>query len=249
MRLRRRNGAPDDESMAADPQATDHHGTDDAAAADDQSQQSSGGPPSRRKGWMQSLMADHVAASREEAEKDAARELREFMAPAMDQLVLNVPGSTSAEEAGATLARQSAVELQKPVEVRPETVIDLRNPPEMRAYPPEEKLSNRVLRLANRHWAENKPRPSAEIVAEKSAIADEDFARKPIGTQRCLVFHGSLRCRGVFAFNAEEQSSTVMRCPMCQAAHVWDEPEAKWTVIDVREVSRAPRKGALSAKS
>lgn len=198
---------------------------------------------------MQKLMAEQVAASREEAERDAARELRQFMAPAMDQLVLNVPGSTSAEEAEATLARQSAVELEKPVEVRPEAVIDLRNPPDLRAYPPDQKLSNRVLRLANRHWAQGKPRPSAEVVAEKSALFEEEFARKPIGTQRCLATRGSLRCRGVFAFNSEERAGSLLRCPMCQAGHVWDESEAKWTVIDVPEVAEAPPKRALTSPS
>ena len=183
--------------------------------------------------WLRGLLDDQVVASREQAERDAALELRQFMAPAMDQLVLSVPGSSNAEEAGAILTRQAAVELDKPVEVDPSTVVDLTNPPEMGAYPSTEKLSNRVLRLANRHWTKGKPRSSEEVVAEKRAIAEQEFARKPAGTQRCHASPSGSRCRGVFVYDAEEQSSGgLRRCPWCQAPHVWDESTGEWTLID-----------------
>jgi hypothetical protein len=201
------------------------------------------------KSWVRGLFDEQVAASREEAEQQAALELRQSMTPAMDQLVLNVPGSSSPEEAGAILDRQSAIELEKPVEVSPSSVVDLNNPPEMRAYPPAENLSNRVLRLANRHWAKGKPRTSAEVVAEKTAIAEQDFARKPVGTQRCFAFRDGQRCRGVFVFNAEERGQ-VMRCPTCMTPHLWDEDIKEWMPIDdAPEVARAPTRGAVSAGS
>ena len=206
-------------------------------------------PRSGTKSWVRGLFDEQVAASREEAEREAALDLRQSMTPAMDQLVLNVPGSSSPEEAAAMLDRQSAMELGKPVEVSPSSVVDLNNPPEMRAYPPAEKLSNRVLRLANRHWSKDKPRSSADVVAEKTAIAEQDFARKPVGTQRCFAFRDGQRCRGVFVFNAEERGQ-VMRCPTCMTPHLWDEPVGEWMPIDdAPEVTRAPTRGAVPAGS
>ncbi len=106
-----------------------------------------------------------------------------------------------------------------------------------------------MLRLANRHWAKDKPRAAADVVAEKSAIAEQDFARKPVGTQRCFAFRDGQRCRGVFVFNAEERGQ-VMRCPTCMTPHLWDEPVGEWMPIDdAPEVSRAPTRGAVSAGS
>lgn len=188
---------------------------------------------------IRSLIDDQVAQSREEAQHQAAIELQQFMEPSRQQLVLNVPGSSSPEEAQAILDRQTAMELERPVTVSPASVIDLRNPSSMGAYPPEEKLSNRVLRLANRHWAKDKPRASDDIRAEKAALADREFALKPTGTQRCFAPLGSLRCRGVFAFRAEHQAGRApIACPTCGASHRWD-PDAQTWAVDL-ETSVAP---------
>ena len=183
------------------------------------------------------LLDVRTAGSPEELEHDAALELQESMAPAMEQLLLNVPGSTSYEEASTALARQAAIELDKPVTVPPEAVIDLRNPPEMGAYPENEKLSNRVLRLTNRHWAEGRPRPPADIMAEKEAIAEKEWDRRPIGTARCAAFHGALRCSGVFAYGKDDRGS-IVGCPTCGAAHRFDDSTSTWVLTGRREVAR-----------
>ncbi|MGI9118626.1 MAG: hypothetical protein ACR2G7_00570, partial [Acidimicrobiales bacterium] len=185
--------------------------------------------------------------SKEEMEHQAALDLRESMSPAMQQLVLNVPGSSTAEEAGATLAHQSAIELEKPVAVSPDSVVDLRNTPSMGAYPSRDKLSNRVLRLADRHWAKDKPRASKEIMAEKTAIAEQEWTRKPAGTQRCFAMQGPQRCRGVFAYlAADRDDGSLVRCPMCQAGHVWDPSSETWSLIDGAELPpTTPRRDAL----
>jgi hypothetical protein len=199
---------------------------------------------------IKALVAEQGSPSRDESFHQAAMELRQFMEPARQQLVLNVPGSSSPEEAEARLNHQSAIELEKPVTVSPTSVIDLRNPPEMRAYPPAEKLSNRVLRLANRHWAREKPRPSADIVAEKSAIADLDFAQKPAGTQRCFALRGAVRCRGVFAFRADQQDDGApVVCPTCGTSHRWDAEGQTWVVDDATAVAAGRRRaGAISSR-
>ncbi len=197
---------------------------------------------------IRALFDDQESPSQEEAQHQAAIELQQFMEPARQQLVLNVPGSSTPEEAEAMLARQAAIELDKPITVTPASVIDLRNPPEMRAYPPAEKLSNRVLRLANRHWAAEKPRPSADIVAEKSAIADRDFAQKPAGTQRCFALRGALRCCGVFAFRAEQQhDGAPVACPTCGTSHRWDAEARTWVVDHAAAVVAGRRPGAIAS--
>lgn len=240
MRIKRRDQTDDrraddqDLEGAEVSDGVEHHedgerAADPAAAAGPDPAPRRQGPSSR----FRALWDDQVAASRQELERQAALELAESATPAMQQLLLNVPGSTSYEEAGATLAHQAAIELDKPVTVAPETVIDLRNPPAMGAYPASEKLSNRVLRLANRHWAKDKPRPSSDIVAEKEAIAEEEWARAPIGTSRCAAVHGALRCRGVFAYGAGDQDGdTVVSCPMCGAAHRFDDATSTWVLTD-----------------
>ncbi|HWH34761.1 MAG TPA: hypothetical protein VNT56_05505 [Acidimicrobiales bacterium] len=204
-------------------------------------------PPDRpRKGRLRALLDEQVSQSREESLRQAAEELRQFMEPARQQLVLNVPGSSSPEEAEATLNHQAAGVLASPVPARPEAVIDLRNPSSMRAYPPEEKLSNRVLRLADRHWTRPKPRSSADIVAEKSAIAEREFARKPAGTQRCQALRGSLRCRGVFAFRHEEQEDgSILACPTCGSAHVWNPEAGQWTLASEGALATAAPRSSL----
>lgn len=181
------------------------------------------------KGRIRTFIDEQVAESREAAEHQAALELGQYMEPARQQLLLNVPGSSSPEEAEEMLTRQADIVLNRPVEVRPETVVDLRNPPSMRAYPPAEKLSNRVLRLADRHWTKGRPRPPAEIVAEQAARNEEEFARRPVGTQRCFALRGSLRCRGVFAYGSKEQADgSRVACPSCGAAHTWDSEAEVW---------------------
>lgn len=211
-----------------------------------------GAPPEKRrssKGRIRAMFDEQVAQSREDAEREAALELRTFMEPARQQLLLNVPGSSSPEEAEAMLASQAAVVLDAPVEVRPEAVVDLRNPSSMRAYPPAEKLSNRVLRLADRHWSKDKPRPSAEIVAEMSAMADREFARKPSGTQRCLAQHASLRCRGVFAYHADDQAdgASLLACPSCGTSHTWDSRTGTWMLRPDVALGARTMRGALSS--
>ena len=139
------------------------------------------------------------------------------------------------------LATQAAIVLNRPVEVRPETVVDLRNPPSMRAYPPAEKLSNRVLRLTDRHWTKGKPRPPAEIVAEQAVRNEDEFARRPVGTQRCFALRGLLRCRGVFAYGSKELADDVrVACPSCGAAHSWDSDAEMW-FLDSEEALGAGR--------
>lgn len=217
-------------------------------ATDDGVRSAPAGPETRsRKGRIRALLDEQVSQSREEAEHDAAMELRQFMEPARQQLLLNVPGSSSPEEAEAMLAGQAAMVLSKPVEVSPDTVVDLRNPSSMGAYPPEEKLSNRVLRLADRHWAKDKRRTSQEIVAEKSAIADAEFARKPAGTQRCMALRGSLRCRGVFVYHAEELADgSLIACPSCGSAHGWDPDEQTWVLRRDATLGAGTKRGALT---
>lgn len=189
------------------------------------------GPPKARKGRLRALLDEQVAESREQAEHEAALELGQFMEPARQQLVLNVPGSSSPEEAEAMLTSQASKVLSQPVEVSPETVVDLRNPSSMGAYPPAEKLSNRVLRLADRHWAKDKKRSSAEIRAEQAVLNEQEFARRPTGTQRCLALRGSLRCRGVFAYRADQQADgSIIGCPSCGAGHYWDSAAEAWVV-------------------
>ncbi|HVL03003.1 MAG TPA: hypothetical protein VM386_01065 [Acidimicrobiales bacterium] len=225
MRLARRKSAQsvEDPSPAGDLPVD---GSDGASASDN---------PRSRKGRLRALIDEQVAESREEAERQAAFELGQFMEPARQQLLLNVPGSSSPEEAEAMLTSQAAAVLDRPVEVRPETVVDLRNPPSMGAYPPAEKLSNRVLRLADRHWATAKPRPPAEIRAEQAALNEQEFARRPVGTQRCFALRGSLRCRGVFAYGSKQQADgSRIACPSCGAAHSWD-PDAEMWFLDSEE--------------
>jgi hypothetical protein len=201
-----------------------------------------------RKGRIRALFDEQVAQSREEAERDAAMELRQFMEPARQQLLLNVPGSSSPEEAEAMLTKQAATVLEMPVEVRPETVVDLRNPSSMSAYPPAEKLSNRVLRLADRHWAKDKRRSSAEIMANQAAINEEEFARRPVGTQRCLALRGSIRCRGVFAYHADDLAeASLVACPSCGTSHSWDPEEETWMLGPEVALPGATKKSALSS--
>lgn len=203
-----------------------------------------------RKGRIRALFDEQVAESREEAERQAALELRQLMEPARQQLLLNVPGSTSPEEAEAMLASQAAVELGRAIDVEPETIVDLCNPPSMGAYPPAENLSNRVLRLADRHWAKAKRRPSAAIVAEKAAVAEQELARKPSGTQRCLALRGSLRCRGVFAYRAAEQADgAILACPSCGALHAWDPGAESWTLPSEAVVTAGAERSALISGS
>ncbi|MBW3579717.1 MAG: hypothetical protein KY431_01605 [Actinobacteria bacterium] len=86
-----------------------------------------------------------------------------------------------------------------------------------------------MLRLTNRHWAKGKPRPPAEIVAEKTAIAEQEWSRRPIGTARCVAVHGELRCRGVFAYSSSDQDGdTAAGCPSCGAAHRFDHATSAW---------------------
>ena len=198
-------------------------------SVDRSSRASASEDPRSGKGRLRALIDEQVAESREEAERQAAFELSQFMEPARQQLLLNVPGSSSPEEAEAILTSQSAAVLDRPVEVQPETVVDLRNPPSMRAYPPAEKLSNRVLRLADRHWTKPRRRPPAEIVAEQAARNEEEFSRRPVGTQRCSALRGSLRCRGVFAYRSDHQADgSLIACPSCGAAHSWDPDAETW---------------------
>lgn len=152
MRLGRRSradgGEADDDREAQNSETSGHEEQDEVAPEEVEPS-----PARRRPGpatRLRALLDDQANVSRHEAERQAALELEQSATPAMEQLLLHVPGSSSYEEAGATLARQAAFELDKPVRVAPEEVVDLRNPPEMRAYPEEEKLSNRVLRLTNR---------------------------------------------------------------------------------------------------
>jgi len=200
------------------------------------------------KGRIRALFDEQVAQSREEAEREAAMQLRQFMEPARQQLLLNVPGSSSPEEAESMLASQAAAVLSQPVEVSPDTVVNLRNPSSMGAYPPAEKLSNRVLRLADRHWAKGKARTSAEIVAEKSAIADREFARKPAGTQRCLALRESHRCRGVFVYHADDMAnSSPVACPTCGATHTWDPNGQAWVLGPEVALGEGRRRSALTS--
>ena len=204
--------------------------------------------PKSRKGRLRALLDEQVAQSREEAEREAALELEQFMQPARQQLLLNVPGSSSAEEAEAMLASQAAVVLERPVEVRPETVVDLRNPSSMRAYPPAEKLSNRVLRLADRHWTMDKRRPPAEIMAEQAALNEQEFARRPAGTQRCLALWGSLRCRGVFAYRSDQQADgSAVACPSCGSVHSWDPEIDDWVLGSTTELGESTKRSSLTA--
>ncbi|HEV2071200.1 MAG TPA: hypothetical protein VGR26_15530 [Acidimicrobiales bacterium] len=213
-------------------------GSNGASASDD---------PRSRKGRLRALIDEQVAESRQEAERQAAFELSQSMEPARQQLLLNVPGSSSPEEAEAILASQAAAVLDTPVEVQPETVVDLRNPPSMRAYPPAEKLSNRVLRLADRHWAKGKPRSPAEIVAEQAERNEEEFARRPVGTQRCLALRGSLRCRGVFAYRSDQQAdSSLVACPSCGAAHFWDPDAETWLLGSEEALGRGRERKAVT---
>lgn len=206
-------------------------------------------PESRsRKGRIRALFDEQVAHSREQTEQEAALELRQFMEPARQQLVLSVPGSTSPEEAEAMLSSQAAIVLDKPVEVSPETVVDLRNPSSMRAYPPAEKLSNRVLRLADRHWTKDKRRPPAEIMAEQAAINEQEFARRPVGTQRCLAQWGSLRCRGVFAYGSAQQADgSAVACPMCGSAHSWEPETETWVLSPTTALGEPAERGSITA--
>lgn len=207
-------------------------------------------PARSSKGRIRALFDERVAQSREEAERQAAEELQAFMEPARQQLLLNVPGSSSPEEAEAMLNSQAAGVLASPVPAQPDEVVDLRNTSAMGAYPPAAQLSNRVLRLADRHWAKPKVRPSADIVAEMAAIAEQDFARKPAGTQRCFALRGSLRCRGVFAYRSDEQDdAAVLSCPACGSAHQWDTDRGEWTLAPESALSAASARGSLSSGS
>lgn len=200
-----------------------------------------------RKRRLRALIDEQVAESRQEAERQAALELDQFMEPARQQLLLNIPGSSSPEEAEAILTSQAAAVLDRPVEVQPEAVVDLRNPPSMRAYPPEEKLSNRVLRLADRHWTKPRRRPPAEIVAEQAVRNEEEFARRPVGTQRCLALRGSLRCRGVFAYRSDHQAEgSLIACPSCGAAHSWDPDTETWLLRSEEALGRGAERRAVT---
>lgn len=204
-------------------------------------------PPKARKGRIRTLLDEQVAESREHAEHEAALELNQFMEPARQQLVLNVPGSSSPEEAEAMLTSQASKVLGQPVEVSPETVVDLRNPSSMRAYPPAEKLSNRVLRLADRHWAKDKKRSPAEIMAAQAVLNEQEFARRPTGTQRCLALRGSLRCRGVFVYRADQQADgSIIGCPSCGAAHSWDPAAETWVLGSEAALGAATHREAVT---
>lgn len=201
-----------------------------------------------RKGRIRALFDEQVAQSREEAQRNAAMELRQYMEPARQQLLLNVPGSSSPEEAEAMLAGQAADVMNKPVDVSPDAVVDLQNPSSMSAYPPAEKLSNRVLRLADRHWAKDKARSSAEIMATQAALNEEEFARRPAGTQRCLALRGSIRCRGVFAYYAHDLAGdSLVACPTCGTTHAWDPEEETWMLGPDVALPGATKKSALTS--
>lgn len=204
--------------------------------------------PKSRTGRIRALLDEQVSESRDDAQRKAAMELGQFMEPARQQLLLNVPGSSSPEEAEAMLTSQADIVLHAPVEVRPDDVVDLRNPSSMRAYPPAEKLSNRVLRLADRHWAKDKRRSSDQIMAEKSRIADAEFARRPAGTQRCMALRGSLRCRGVFVYHTEELADgSLIACPTCGSAHWWDSEEETWVLGPDVALDAGTKRNALSS--
>jgi len=232
----------------AEAPVTDEHPPETPSAEDGMRSAPASEEPKSRKGRLRALLDEQVSESREEAEHDAATELRQFMEPARQQLLLNVPGSSSPEEAEAMLTSQAAIVLNKPVGVSPDAVVDLRNPSSMGAYPPAEKLSNRVLRLADRHWAKDKRRTSNEIVAEKSAIADAEFARKPAGTQRCMALRGSLRCRGVFVYHTEELADgSLIACPTCGSAHGWDSDEGTWVLGPDVALGASTKRSALTS--
>jgi hypothetical protein len=131
--------------------------------------------------WIRGLVPEPNTDSRAEAERAAALALRESMTPAMQQLLLNVPGSSTPEEAGESLAEQAALFSSEAV---PIVVLDLSHPPEMAAYRSREKLSNRVLRLTSGRSAKQEHRSWNETMSEKRAMAEQEWAQSPAGTGR-----------------------------------------------------------------
>ncbi|HEV2809314.1 MAG TPA: hypothetical protein VGV93_02815 [Acidimicrobiales bacterium] len=245
--LRATRSTTADTSTESDASAGENPSPAGAAPVDGSNGASASDDPRSRKGRLRALIDEQVAESRQEAERQAAFELGQFMEPARQQLLLNVPGSSSPEEAEAILTSQAAAVLDRPVEVEPETVVDLRNPPSMRAYPPAEKLSNRVLRLADRHWTKPRRRPPAEIVAEQAVRNEEEFARRPVGTQRCFALRGSLRCRGVFAYRSDQQADgSLIACPSCGAAHSWDPDTETWLHRSEEALGRGTERSAVT---
>lgn len=181
--------------------------------------------------WVRGLLAEPPRGSRADAEREAALALRESMTPAMHQLLLDVPGSTTPEEAGSSLAQRAGLDYTPSPNAEPSIILDLRNTPDMGAYPDRDKLSNRVLRLTNRRWAKLEQPSWDEAISEKRAIAEQEWAQRPVGTQRCQAVDGGERCRGVFVHHAEDQSEgTLVYCPTCGGAHRWDPSREKWTI-------------------
>lgn len=194
-----------------------------------------GSPGTERDGrgpkWVRGLLADPPRSSRADAEREAALALRASMTPAMQQLVLNVPGSSTPEEAGTSLAQRADLDHTTSPDAEPSIILDLRNTPDMGAYPERDKLSNRVLRLTNRRWARLEHHSWREAISEKRDIAEQGWAQRPAGTQRCQAVHASERCRGVFVHRTEDQSEgTLVYCPTCGEAHRWDPVGEDWVV-------------------
>lgn len=185
----------------------------------------------RRPKWVRGLLAEPPRASRADAEREAALALRESMTPAMQQLLLDVPGSTTPEEAGSSLAQRAGLDYTTSPNAEPSIILDLRNTPDMGAYPDRDKLSNRVLRLTNRRWAKLQHPSWDEAISEKRAIAEQEWAHRPVGTERCQAVDGGERCRGVFVHHADDQSEgTMVYCPTCGAAHRWDPSSEEWAI-------------------
>lgn len=181
--------------------------------------------------WVRGLLVEPPRGSRADAEREAALALRESMTPAMQQLLLNVPGSTTPEEAGSSLARRADLDYTRSPDAEPSIILDLRNTPDMGAYPDRDKLSNRVLRLTNRRWAKLEQPSWAETISARRAIAEEGWGQRPVGTQRCQAVDGGERCRGVFVHHAEDQSEgNLVYCPTCGGAHRWDPSSEEWAV-------------------
>jgi hypothetical protein len=176
--------------------------------------------------WIRGLVPEPNTDSRAEAEHEAALALRQSMTPAMQQLLLNVPGSSTPEEAGASLAEQAALHSSEAV---PIVVLDLSHPPEMAAYRSRETLSNRVLRLTSGRSAKREHRSWNETVSEKCAIAEQERAQRPAGTGRCQPGEGLKRCPGVFVYHADDQDDgSLLYCPKCGQAHHWSASNESW---------------------
>lgn len=196
---------------------------------------SAGPPGTERDGrgptWVRGLLADPPRSSRADAEREAALALRESMTPAMQQLVLSVPGSSTPEEAGTSLAQRAGLDHNRSPDAEPSIILDLRNTPDMGAYPERDKLSNRVLRLTNRRWARLDHQSWREAISEKREMAEQEWAQRPAGSQRCQAVHAGERCRGVFVHRNEDQSDgTLVYCPTCGEAHRWDPVGEEWVV-------------------